>query len=292
MTFESIRAQYELVSKRITECTKRPNRSDEFIASTLTKKQGDHHCASSHLAALIAQQSQLDLHAQRCLIYQQFKRYVHCAQIHNAARSITASPFNQREMKQLQTLRTMQLNQQLDFQKSKKNDTMIIGEQHGVVGSKEHMDCIPLTPTVPVERNKVGYLIDNVAPKREYYAPSLQRGLSIGVQDCGFAEIALTERERQINLQIERLRHQQLEKERSRKVQKQIAMHQQQIRLRAQLQRQQEAVRKMQNVIEVIVNNGATLCGAAIRSAQHAVQHLSNCKSCIATLEKFRGTLF
>ena len=293
VTFDSIQSEYDLVSRRIAESTKNPNRSNDFIASTLTKKSGDHHCASSHLAALIAQQSQLDLHAQRCLIYQQFKRYVDCAQNHNAPGLTVLSSLNEREMGQFQTLRTMQLNQQLDFQKSKKNETMIIGEQHGVVGSKQHMDCIKLTPTVPARADPMRYLIDNVAPKREYYADALHRALSFGLGDCGFAAMAMTEMQREQNLQIERLKHQQLEQERSRKVQKQIAIHQQQIRLRAQqLQRQQEAVRKMQNVIQVIVNNGATLCGAAIRSGQHAVQHLSNCKSCISTLEKFRGTLF
>ena len=134
------------------------------------------------------------------------------------------------------------------------------------------------------------FLIENVAPQRAHYAPSI---MAIRLDDCGFAKMAMAEMQRERALQMERLKHQQLEQERSRRAQKQIAMHQQQIRLRQQqLQRQQEAVRKMQNVISVIVNNKSTLCGAAIRSSQHAVQHLSNCKSCISTLEKFRGTLF
>jgi len=287
VTFESMKSRKEMLTKQLRNGAVRGNPNEQFLAKEVTKSKGDHYRASSHLTALIAQQSQLDLHAQRCLVYQQFKRYVQIAQCRDVAELV---PSNEAELTRLQMLRTMQLQQQLEFQKTKENDTMIIGKQHGVVGSKQHMDCIPLSPTIPSGVDQMRFLIENVAPRRTYYLPSM---MAIRLDDVGFAKTAMAEKQREQAVRRERLRHQQMELERSRRAQKQIAMHQQQIRLRQQQwKRQQEAVRKMQNVIDVIVQNKATLCGAPIRDSQHAVQHLSNCKACISMLEKCRDSLF
>ncbi len=95
---------------------------------------------------------------------------------------------NRSELQTLQTLRTMPYNQQIEFQKTKKDNTMIINKSYGVVGSKDHMNCIQST----------------ITPKRQYYTPIIK---NINLTDIGFAQIAI---QQMIKEQLQTLQKKQL----------------------------------------------------------------------------------
>ena len=195
-----------------------------------------HHYGDTHLISLIGQQSQLDAHTQRCIMYQQFERYRYISEQKSLSQlqKICSS-----EMKRLNMLRTMQYKQQMEFQKSKQNDRMIIGCKSGVVGSKDHMNCITLTPTMETlnindnsPKSKLNYMIKCIAPKKKYYQSTLSK---INLDDVGFAALAVQEHQQQ------QLRHQQ--QQRQLKELEMERQRQQRLAMELQMQQKQQAQR-------------------------------------------------